>query len=315
MPASGEEIEHADRHRRELDARDDRVVALRPLEVEDEQEHQGEPREAVDEGGARGGREQLVAEEREVEHRRRLRAARSRTKSGSSTTAAARPTITSRVVPAGEPALRNAEHEPGEADHVRRWCRPGRGRAPCRRPESSCRTSTPRGAERCAERDVEPEDPGPVDRDERSAEHRPDDEPDRGHHRVRAHGEAELPAREGVGDERRGVREQEGAADSLQHAPEDQVGAAACEARAERGERRRRGSRARRRACGRRGRRAVPPSARARSRRSCRRGSPRRAGAARVEAALEVGQGDDQRARVDVASSIPRLVQESAHHL
>ena len=88
-----------------------------------------------------------------------------------------------------------------------------------------------------AERDVEPEDPVPGDRDERAAEHRPDHEPDRGDHRVRAHREAELLARERVGDQRGGVGEQERAADPLQDPPEDQLRPVGREAGAQRRER------------------------------------------------------------------------------
>ena len=66
--------QHPDRHRRELDARDDRVVALDALEVEDEHEHQREARQAVDERRRGGGREQPVLEDRQVEHRRRVMA-------------------------------------------------------------------------------------------------------------------------------------------------------------------------------------------------------------------------------------------------
>ena len=87
------------------------------------------------------------------------------------------------------------------------------------------------------ERDVEPEHPVPGDRDERAAEHRPEHEPDRGDHGVRPHGEAELLAREGVRDQRGGVGEQERGADALDDAPQDQLGAALREARAQRRER------------------------------------------------------------------------------
>ena len=42
MPASGDETSIADRQRRELEPGHDRRLALRPLEVEDEQEHERE---------------------------------------------------------------------------------------------------------------------------------------------------------------------------------------------------------------------------------------------------------------------------------
>ena len=82
---------------------------------------------------------------------------------------------------------------------------------------------------------VEPEDPRPRDRDERPAEHRADHEPDGGDHGVRPHRETELLLRERVGHECRRVREEKRAADALQHAPEDELRAAAREACAERG--------------------------------------------------------------------------------
>ena len=127
------------------------------------------------------------------------------------------------------------------------------------------------------ERDVEPEHPLPGDRDQRAAEHRAEDEADGGDHRVGPHRQAELLARERVGDERGRVGEQERAADPLQDPPQQQLGAAAREAGAERGEREDSEAAARRRACARTGRTAALPSAPARSRRSCRRGSPTRA--------------------------------------
>ena len=73
--------------------------------------------------------------------------------------------------------------------------------------------------------------------DQGAAEHRPDHQPDRGDHRVGPHGEPELLAGEGVGDQRGGVREQEGAADALDDPPQDQLGPVRGEAGAERGER------------------------------------------------------------------------------
>jgi hypothetical protein len=63
--------------------------------------------------------------------------------------------------------------------------------------------------------------------------HRADHESDGGDHRVRAHRQAELLAREGVGHDRGRVREQEGAAHPLRDAPQDQLGAAGGEPRAE----------------------------------------------------------------------------------
>src|SRR5690242_10681210 len=121
----------------------------------------------------------------------------------------------------------------------------------------------------------------------------------RGHHRVRAHRQAELTAREGVGDDRGGVGEQERAADALQDSPEDQLGAAAREARAERGERKCQEA-------------AHVGLLAAEEVREPPRGEHQHGGGDHVDedhpdeleqagakAALEVRQGDDQRARVD----------------
>jgi hypothetical protein len=139
----------------------------------------------------------------------------------------------------------------------------------------------------------------PRDRDERPAEHRPDDEPDGRDHRVRTHGEPQLLAREGVGHQRGGVGEQEGRADALDDPPQDELGAAAREARAQRGEREDDeaadvGVLAPEEV-------GEAPGGEDQHRRGDHVGEdhPHELEDARAERALEVGQGDDQRARVD----------------
>ena len=124
------------------------------------------------------------------------------------------------------------------------------------RAESSRRISAAQARAGQGQRHVEPEDPVPGDRDQGAAEHRAEDEADRGDHRVGPHRQPQLLAREGVGDQGRAVGEDEGAADPLQDPPEDQLGAVGGEAGAERGERRRRRRRRRRPSCGRTGPRA-----------------------------------------------------------
>jgi hypothetical protein len=157
-----------------------------------------------------------------------------RTNAGSKAAATAKP-VTTCVSPAAEAALRECEDEAREADDEQRRpaeVEPALVALPghlMQHEERPCGADEPEG-------DVEPEDPRPRDRDERSAEHRPDHEADGGDHHVRAHREAELLLRERVGDERTRVREQEGAADSLHDAPHDQLGAAAGEACAQRRE-------------------------------------------------------------------------------
>jgi len=149
------------------------------------------------------------------------------------------------------------------------------------------------------ERHVEPEHPLPRDRHEHAAEHRPEHEADGGDHRVRPHGQAELLAREGIRHERRRVGEQEGAADALRDPPEEQLGAATGEAGAERGERED----------------DEAPDVGALAPEQIREAAggehehgrgdhvgedhPHELEDARVQRALEVGEGDDQRARVD----------------
>ena len=69
-PASGEATSIPSAMGASLMPGGDRVVALHALEVEDEDEHQREAREAVDERrGGRGG-EEPVLEDAQVEHRR-----------------------------------------------------------------------------------------------------------------------------------------------------------------------------------------------------------------------------------------------------
>ena len=131
-----------------------------------------------------------------------------------------------------------------------------------------------------------------------AAEHRAEHEADRGDHRVRAHRQAEFALGEGVGDEGRGVREQERRADPLQHPPDDQLGRAGGEAGAERGEREQHEAADV-------GALAAEQVAEAPGHQHEHRGGdqvgedhPDERQQARVQRALEVGQGDDQRARV-----------------
>ena len=250
--------EHPDRHRRELEPGHDRRLSLRSLEVEDEQEHQREAGETVQERGHRRGREEPVAGRAKGRASASGRDVRSTTKSGRRTTAAPSPPITSQLLQPVSPPFESASTSPVRP--MTNVVTPSRSR-----PRSSLRPGRSSSTRKPQMQPIRPN--GTLnqkthchdDVDERAAEHRSDHEPDRGDHRVRAHREAELSLREGVGDERGGVREEEGAADALQDAPEDQLGAAAREARAERGRARRPRSRARTRACGRRGPTAVRP--------------------------------------------------------
>ena len=244
--------QHAQRERRELDAGQDRVVAQRALEVQDEDEGQREAREAGQERGAGRGGEAAVGKEREVEHRRRRTALDDQERRKQDGGEHERDDRV-RVVPADDPAARDPIGQTGEAHHEgdRPW--PVEAVLDFGRDELAQHERRPQRAGD-PERHVEPEDPVPGDLDQRAAEHRPEDEADARDHHVGAHRDAELLAGEGVGDQRAGVGEQQRAADALHDPPEDQVGAAGREARAQRGGGEDARSRRRRRACGRRGR-------------------------------------------------------------
>ena len=163
----------------------DRVLALDALEVEDEQEQQREAREAVDERRAGGGREQPVLEDREVEHRRAVVALdqhEQRQQHDAGDDAADRhgslqPFRPPRESPKTSPVSPTTND--GHARDVVAADAVGLGQLAQDQPR-------PQRAQQ-RERDVEPEDPVPRDRDERAAEHRPDHEADGGDHRVRAH--------------------------------------------------------------------------------------------------------------------------------
>ena len=185
--------EHADRHRRELEPGHDR--RLRPAGPGSRRRTGTSARSGRGRSGTRAA--DAAAKSRswksvEVEHRRARRGARSATKSGSRTTAASEAADHERVVPAGEPALREREHEPGEPDDVRRRRRAGRARAPCCGPSAPRGRGRPRGSRSRPSGTLNQKTHCQRDRDERAAEHRADHEPDRGDHRVRAHREPEL---------------------------------------------------------------------------------------------------------------------------
>ena len=227
--------QHADRERRELDAGQHRVVALDALEVEDEHEHQREARQPVDERrGGRGG-EQPVAEDRRGRASARARGARSaRTPAAARRRRSARRSRPGRSSPRGRPWRRRARGPVRPIDERGR-CPRGRARAACPAWRARAGRARPRPRRRAPSGTLNQNTHCQRDRDERAAEHRPEHEADRGDHRVRAHREAELLAREGVRDERGGVGEQERGADALQDPPQDQLRAVGREAGAERG--------------------------------------------------------------------------------
>ena len=158
-----------------------------------------------------------------------------RTKSGSRTAATIEAADHQRVVPAGDAAARDPVDEAGEADDEGDRAAEveaadgvaagqlAQDQAPPRAPPASA-SGTLNQKTQCQEIATRaPPSTGPMH------------EPDRGDHRVRAHRQAELLAREGVGDQGGAVGEDEGAADPLQDPPEDQLGAVGGEAGAERG--------------------------------------------------------------------------------
>ena len=155
-----------------------------------------------------------------------------RTKSGSRMAEATRPTITTGSSQLDSPPFeipRTSPVSPATKVAVAEQVEAALGVGLCQLAQDE---PAPEGAEE-PERDVEPEDPVPGDRHQGAAEHRPDHQPDRGDHRVGAHGEPELLAGEGIGDQRGGVREQEGGADPLHDPPQDQLGSVRGEAGAE----------------------------------------------------------------------------------
>ena len=223
--------QHPDRHRRQLQPGEDRVVPLRSLVVEDEDEHQGEAREPVQEGGRGGGGEEAVLEDRQVEHRgadARLDQDEERQQEGADYQADDH----GGLVPAGQATAGDPVDEPGQPDHEGERAGDVEAAVGVGGRQLAQDEGGPEGAEQ-GDRHVEPEDPLPGDADQRAAEHRADHQADRGDHRVGAHRHAELLAREGVGHEGGAVGEDEGAADSLHDPPEDQLGAVRRESGAE----------------------------------------------------------------------------------
>ena len=175
MPASGEAIEHPDRHRRELDAGGDRVVALRALEVEDEDEQQREAREAVDERGAGGGGEQPVLEDRQVEHRRAAAVLDQHEQRQQHDARRSRPPITTGSSQPEMPPLRDAEHEPGEAGDERRACRARSSpRSVSRLRQLAQDAASPRARRRAPSGTLNQKTQCQEIDDQRAAEHRPD---------------------------------------------------------------------------------------------------------------------------------------------
>ncbi len=237
------------------------------------------------------------------------------TNAGSNTAAAIRPPITSGSPQPEMPPLEIPSTSPVRP--IRNVIVPAKSNLRVLGAAAELAQHQPRpGAAGERERDVEPEHPVPRDRDQRAAEHRADHQADRGDHRVGAHRQAELLARERVGDDRGRVGEQERAADPLEDPPQDQLRAVGGEPGAERRQREHARTRRCTPSCARTGQTAARRSAPARSRRSCRRGSPTpaRAGSC-AGCARGPGSAMISVPELIVASSIPRLVHDSAHHL
>ena len=167
--------EHADRQRGELEAGGDRVVALGALEVEDEHEHEGEAREPVDERSPGGGGEHAVLRRSRGRASARGRGARSH-EGGKQYGGGGQAADHERVVPAGEAAAGDAEHEAGEPGHERE--RAGQVEAAHRvaARKLAQHEPAPQGAGE-AERDVEPEDPVPGQLHQHPAETGPSTRP------------------------------------------------------------------------------------------------------------------------------------------
>jgi hypothetical protein len=240
--------------------------------------------------------EQAVAEDLQVEHRR-ARAALDRNPGGKQDEREEERDDDDRVVPAAQPAARDAENEAGQPEHEGDRAEHVISAHAVRFCELAQDEAAPGGAEQ-GERDVEPEDPVPGDRHERTAEDRSEHEADGRDHRVAAHRKAELLLGKGVGDEGGGVGEDERGTDPLEDAPEDEDRRIRREAGAEGGY----------------GEQDEPahvcalapeqvaetPGAQHEDGRGDEIGEdhPDERQEARVERALEVGQGDDERAGI-----------------
>ncbi len=201
------------------------------------------------------------------------------------------------VVPTREAAARDGEHERRQPDDERRGAAEIEAANGVRLGQLAQHERAP-GSAGESERHVEPEHPVPGDADQSAAENGTQDKPDRRDHRVRAHRDTELFARKGVGDERRRVGEQERRADPLEDPPEDQLIPVGGETGAQRGRREQDeaadvGVLAAEQI-------RHPPGGEHQHGRGDHVGEdhPDQRQQARVEAALERGQGDDQRARV-----------------
>ena len=183
----------------------------------------------------RGG-EEPVAEDRQVEHRRRaavLDEDEERQQDGRGGEADDH----DRVVPARQPALRDPEDEPGEpgdegrrAEQVEAALGVGLRQLAQDEPAPERRRASPSGTlnqkTQCHEIATRaPPSTGPITR------------PTAATIVLVPIASPSCSRREGVGDQRGGVREQEGAADALHDPPQDQLGAVRREAGAERGER------------------------------------------------------------------------------
>jgi hypothetical protein len=139
-----------------------------------------------------------------------------------------------RAAPAGNAAAGDPVDEPGQPDHEGEGAEQVEAADRVAAGQLAQDEGAPGGAGQ-GQRHVEPENPVPGDRYEGTAKHRPEHQADRRDHRVGSHRQPELLAREGVGHQGGPVGEDEGAADALEDAPGDQLGAAGREAGAQRG--------------------------------------------------------------------------------
>ncbi len=245
----------------------------------------------------RGRREHAVGEDREVEHRRAA-ATLDRHEGGKQHGGGRQRHDDDGIVPAGEAAARDAEHEAGEPGHERE--RAGQVEAAHRVAARKLAQHEP--APRCAgeaERHVEPEDPVPGQLHEHPAEYGSEHQAHGGDHGVGAHCEPQLALGEGVGHERGGIGEEEGAADALDDPPEDQLGAVGAEAGSERREREDQEAGDVRSLAAEEVGEAAGREHQHGRRDHVREDHPDQLEQGRAEAPLELGQGDDQGARVD----------------
>ena len=197
-----------------------------PLQPDDQDEHQPAARDGGQERRQRPERERADPEQRQAEHRIRD-ALLDGDERGQADHRAGEQREHARAAPAGARAavgpdpVRDRDHQADEAAREQDVAPPVDRPAARLRAllELEVRPHRPEQADRDRDQEHEP----PVDRREQAAEQQPDEHPADADDVVDPERHPALVGREGVGDDRRRVREQAGAADALHDPEHDQV--------------------------------------------------------------------------------------------